>query len=113
MPGRERTRGMGMGQRNGKTEGCCAEQQARSNMSPGCGRGMGRGQGGGNGRGFRRRFRGGMAVIPDAAPTGMPLQATDTLMQQPETLESTGEKITATIEEIDANTKEEQKCCDQ
>lgn len=114
MPGRERTRAMGMGQMGGKTAGCCAERQAPSHMVPDRDGGMGRGQGGGHGRGgYRRRFRGGTAGIPDAAPTAMPLQETDIPKQQTEPLQTTGEEITAKIEEMEAHTKDEQKCCNQ
>ena len=107
MPGRERTGAMGMGQRNGQTAGCCAEHQAPGYMGPDRERGMGRGQGGGHGRGSRRRFRGGMAGIPDAAPTAIALQETDMLRPQTEPLQAAGKEIAAKIEEREAPPKGE------
>ena len=105
MPGRDRTGARGMGPMGGKAAGYCFEPQAQRPASPDPDSGMGRGQGRGLGGGRRGRFRGGIAGIADAAPTANREQELEMLKQQAEDLKAASEKVSARIQEMEADTK--------
>ena len=107
MPVGDRTGPRGMGPMSGKAAGYCVGQQIPGYASPGYDSGMGRDYGRGFGRGRGRRFRGGIAGIPDAAPAATREQELETLKQQAEYFKTAGEEISARIAEIETPMKGE------
>jgi hypothetical protein len=96
-----------MGPMSGKVAGYCVGHQASEHAYPGNDSGMGQGYGRGLGRGRGRRFRGGIAGIPDAAPAATREQELETLKRQAEYFKTAGEEISARIKEIETPTKDE------
>ena len=107
MPVGDRTGPRGMGPMSGKAAGYCVEHQTPGHACPGNDSGMGRGYGRGFGRGRGRRFHGGIAGVPDAAPAATREQELETLKRQAEYFKTAGEEISARIAEIETPMKGE------